>query len=117
MKVKIPRSWFRLPPREKEAIRAMLQEEYTKQLNEEVNKLVDREEAEMQKVWLKLGCIAGNLAHGHGEMRCLSWLGTWKRLYKTVSGFKTKEEQDAWIDEHIAKIFKGGYPDEFVEKL
>lgn len=110
---KAEKSWFNLPKSEQEAIKNMLAEEFNKQLNEAIN----REEAQMQKVWLKYGCIASNIAHGHGEMRCLSWLGTWRRIYKTNSKFKTEEEQKAWIDERINKIFKSGYPSEFIDSF
>ena len=103
------RSWHNLPKYEQESIKSMLTEEFYKALN--------HEEAKLQKIWLKYGCIANNIAHGHGERRCSSWLGTWRRIYKTNSKFKTEEEQTAWIDERINKIFKHGYPSEFIDKF
>ena len=109
MKANLPRSWFSLPAREQEAIKAML--------SERMEQLVNAEEAKMQKIWLKYACIALHEVFGFGEARLLSFLGTWRRIYKTNSKFKTEEEQTAWIDERINKIFKGGYPTEFIDSF
>lgn len=109
MKANIPRSWFSLPKKEQEIIKDMLTEQMEQQIN--------HEEAEMQKIWLKYACIVLNEVFGFGERRCLSFLGTWRRIYKTNSKFKTEEEQAAWIDERINKIFKDGYPTEFIDKF
>lgn len=113
MKANIPKSWFSLPKKEQEAIKNMLAEEFNKKLNEVIN----HEEAEMQKIWLKYACIALHEVFGFGENRCLSFLGTWRRIYKTNSKFKTDAEQNAWIDERIDKIFKGGYPSKFIDSF
>ena len=109
MKANIPRSWFSLPKREQEVIKDML--------TERMEQMVNHEEAEMQKVWLKYACIALHEVFGFGESRLLSFLGTWRRIYKTNSKFTTKEEQAAWIDERINKIFKDGYPSEFIDSF
>jgi hypothetical protein len=111
---KAMKSWFNLPKREQEAIRNMLAEEFNKQLNVSL----DHEQAEAQKVWLKLMCIAANRADKYGELRCLRLLGNWKWVYKQIAKCKTSEERDAWIDSRINKIFrKSGYPQGFIDNL
>ena len=110
---KAMKSWFNLPKKEQEAIRNMLAEEFNKQVEAAIN----HEEAEMQKIWLKYACIALHDIFGFGESRCLSFLGTWRRIYKKNSKFKDKAEQDAWIGERIDKIFKSGYPSEFIDSF
>ena len=109
MKANLPRSWNTLPKREQEAIKAML--------SERMEQLVNAEEAQMQKIWLKYACIALHEVFGFGEARLLSFLGTWRRIYKTNSKFKSEAEQSAWIDERINKIFKNGYPSEFIDSF
>ena len=109
MKANIPRSFNSLPKKEQEAIKEML--------SERLEQIVNQEEAKMQKIWLKYACIALHEVFGFGEARCLSFLGTWRRIYKTNSKFKTEEEQTAWIDERINKIFKDGYPSKFIDSF
>ena len=109
MKANIPKSFQSLPPREKQIIQKMMEETVSDQ--------IDKEEAKLQKIWLQFACIVLHEAFGFGERRCVTFLGNWKRIYRQNAKFKTEEEQTAWIDERINKIFPDGYPSEFIDSL
>ena len=53
MKVRLPKSWNRLPPSEKAAINQVMTDNVVKQ--------VIHEEAELQKIWLQFACIVLHL--------------------------------------------------------
>lgn len=109
MKANIPKSYNSLPESEKRKI--------TEMVSERVLEIVDHEEAQMQKIWLKLACIVLHDGFGFGEQRLLTFLGNWKRIYKKNAKCKTDAEQSAWIGEQIDRIFKDGYPTEFIDKF
>ena len=110
MKAILPKSWDRLPEREKKAIKEACEEI--------VNKTVDHEEAELQKVWLQLAVIVNYELFGHGKVRALRFLKQWKRVYRTIAKFNTNAERDEWLEKETAKIFgAGGYPHEWVDSL
>lgn len=113
-KAKPPRAWQRLREDERNAI-----VEYVREcLDELVRVNLDHEEAELQKTWLKMGCIINYEMIGYAAIRNRRWLSRWKRLYKKVEKYKTKEERDAFLDPYMEKIFgKGGYPSEWVDSL
>lgn len=113
-KAKPPRAWQRLREDERNAI-----VEYVREcLDELVRVNLDHEEAELQKTWLKMGCIINYEMSGYAAIRNRRWLSRWKRLYKKVEKYKTKEERDAFLDPYMEKIFgKGGYPSEWVDSL
>lgn len=110
MKANIGRSLLRMPPKEKAAVEQAL----VKWAEDKVN----HEEAELQKIWLQMACIVLHDAFGLGAMRCTTFLGSWKRMYKRMSKISTKEEQDAFLKTEMEKIFgKDGYPYEFIDSL
>lgn len=108
---KLPKSWFKLPDREKDAI--------TEAYQKAVNEALDHEEAELQKVWLKFLCVVLHQQKDpYGKMRCMAVLAAWKRMYRKCSTFKTNTERDAYLDAELEKIFgKDGYPAEWVDSL
>ena len=111
LKPNLPRSWFSLPEREKDAIT----EVYQKALHE----ALDHEEAELQKAWLKLACIVlHSQKDPYGKKRCMAFLAKWKRVYRIVGKCKTNAERDAYLDAEMDKIFgKGGYPYKWIDSL
>ena len=111
LKPNLPRSWFSLPEREKDAI--------TKVYQDALHKARDHEDAELQKVWLKCACV---VLHGqkdpYGKLRCMCFLAGFKKVYRIIGKFKTNAERDAYLDAEMDKIFgKGGYPSEWVDSL
>ena len=113
-KVKPPRVWQRLRQDERNAI-----VEYQREcLDELVRVNLDHEEAELQKAWLKMMCIANHDVLKVGKIRAIRVLHRWKRLYHIVGKLKTAEDRDAYLNAEMDKIFgEGGYPDEWVDSL
>lgn len=113
MKAKIPKSWFSLPASEQEAIR----EAITEQFNSELNRLLDEEDAKLQKIYMKLCCIILHNNFGWGEGRCSQFIGSWKGLARRLRKLPTEKDQADFIAPQIDAIFKNGYPNDFIENL
>jgi hypothetical protein len=110
MKANVRKSYLNLPPKQKEAIDKAI----VKYIEDQVN----HEEAELQKIWLQMACIVLHEAFGFGKMRCFTFLGNWKRMYKRMSKIANKEEQDAFLKSEMDKIFGvEGYPYGFIDSL
>lgn len=109
MKVRLPKSWDRLPPSEKKII-AEVQEQ-------EINQYY----AKLQKNWLMLACIVLNRCFGFGRKRLLLFLANWREMYRTNAKIVTSggdEAQQAWLRGEMDRIFgKGNYPYEYIDKL
>ena len=110
MKVRLPKSWDRLPKSEKNKINEVMTEEVVKQ--------VCHEQAELQKIWLKMACIVLHKYFGFGKKRCLIFLANWREMYRLNSRLGDKAEQESFLAGEIDKIFgKDGYPKEYIDKL
>ena len=110
MRANLPKSWLSLPQREKDIISKVLQDE--------INKTVDHEEAEIQKVWIQLACIILHNAFQLDKDACLTFIGNWKRTYRTIGKCKTNTERDEYLKTEMDKIFgEGGYPYEWIDSL
>ena len=110
MKANIPKSYTNLPKREKEII--------DKLVSELVDKQVDKEEAELQKIWLQLACIVLHDAFGFGERRLTRFLGNWKRVYRMNAKCGNAEKQTEFLTDQMSKLFRqGGYPYEWIDSL
>lgn len=104
------KSYLDLPKREREII--------DKLVADEVQKGIDKELANVQKIWIMLSCIAIRQAFGFGCSRILQYVGMWKRLYKINARFKNKEEQTAYIRGELDKVFKKcEFPYKWVDDL
>lgn len=101
------KSFLNLPQKEKDAISKL----FADQLTESVN----AEEAEMQKVWIMFACVA-LYEMGKSKDEILVFIGSWKRLYRTIDRMKTKAEQEAFIKAHLP-IFAEDYPFDFIDSL
>ena len=109
MKANIPKSYLSLPQREKKIISDLMEKT--------LNDTIDREEAEIQRIWLQYACVVLHDAFGFGRHRLMMFLGNWKKIYRKNRTFKDDIEQQQFLDERINKIFKNDYPDDFVKKL
>lgn len=112
MKPLLPKSWYSLPKREQIAIKDACEEL--------VNQQIYHEQAELQKIWLQLGCIVlhNYMKDPFGKMRCMVYLRGWKKVYVQIAKFRTNEERDAWLKVEMEKIFgKDGYPYAWVDSL
>lgn len=105
MKVRMPKSWDRLPQSEKEAIANVKEQE------------INHYFAEVQKNMLMLQCIAMNMA-GLPVEQCLLVLANMKEVYRLNSKKKTEAEQKAWLNSKMDEIFgEGKYPYQYIDKL
>ena len=110
MKARLPKSWDRLPPREKEIINQVMTDEVVKQ--------VCHEQAELQKIWLQFACIVLHKNFGFGKKRCLLFLANWREMYRLNSRIEGRADQSEFLAGEMEKIFgKGGYPKEYIDKL
>lgn len=110
MKCNLPKSWNQLPKSEKDLIQA--------ELNKQLNLLVDKEEAEVQEIWIKLACILLHENFGFGEERLLRFIAAWNKIYRRNGRVQTKSEQTAWLDGEMAKCFpKCGFPQFRIDRL
>lgn len=111
LKARLPKEWDDLKP----SVQKRINDIYTEAANTIINQQVDKEEAEMQKTWILYGAVA--LAEsGATKDEILVWIGSWKRIYRANGRMKTKEEQEAFVKEHLA-ILGGDYPFEFVDSF
>ena len=110
MKANVRKSCLNLPPKEKEAM--------DKAIVEFIEKQVNHEEAELQKIWIQLACIILHDTFGMGAQRLTTFIGNWKRMYKRNMRLGSKEAQDEFLKTELDKIFgKDGYPYEFIDSL
>lgn len=110
MKARLPKSWDRLPQREKEIINQVMTDEVVKQ--------VVHEQAELQKIWLQMACVVLHNNFGFGKDRCLLFLANWREMYRLNSKLEGREDQTEFLATEMEKIFgKGGYPKEYIDKL
>lgn len=106
MKVRLPKSWDRLPQSEKEKIAEVKEQEINKYF------------AKLQKNWLMLSCIVLNRFFGFGRKRLLLYLANWREVYRLNSLMNGDEQQQAWLRGEMDKIFgEGNYPYEYIDKL
>lgn len=110
MKVRLPKSWDRLPQSEKDVINRIMTDEVVKQ--------VLHEQAELQKIWLQYACIVLHRNFGFGKKRCLLFLANWREMYRINSLLDGEAKQAEYLSVEMNKIFgKEGYPEGFVDKL
>lgn len=110
MKCNLPTSFNKLPKSERELIQNAL--------NEQLNHLVDKEEAEVQEIWIKLACILLHETFGFGEERLCRFIAAWNKIYRRNARTQTKSEQTAWLDDEMKKCFpKYGFPQHRIDSL
>ena len=110
MKCNLPISFDKLPKTERDTIQNAL--------NDQLNYLVDKEEAEVQEIWIKLACILLHENFGFGEQRLCRFIIAWNRIYNRNARTQTKPEQTAWLDAEMKKCFpKNGFPQRRIDNL
>lgn len=110
MKCNLPRSYLSLPQKEKDAI--------TEVLSEQVTEAINKEEAELQEIWIKLACINLHETFGFGEDRLCRFIAAWNRIYNRNGRTGSKVEQTKWLDEEMKKCFpKCGFPQRRIDSL
>lgn len=110
-KMNLPKDWYDLKP----SVQKKINDIFADAANNIANQQIDKEEVEMQKTWILYGAVA--LAEsGATKDEILCWIGSWKRIYRANGRMKTKEEQEAFVKEHLA-ILGDDYPFDFIDSL
>lgn len=110
MKVRLPKSYNDISKHDKEIINQVMTEEVQKQVNHNM--------AELQKLWLQFACIVLHRNFEFDKEHCLLFLANWREVYRHNNKLKDKQEQTDYLTEEMNKIFGvGGYPKEYVERL
>lgn len=109
MKANLPIPWQKLPKREKEAIGEYCMEVASKEMERETRVIIE--------MCLKISCILQHDVFGHGEKRLTLYLGSHRMFFRRLKKIPTQAQQMAYLDERISKIFKGGFPQEFIDGL
>lgn len=109
MKVKIPKSFNELPKSERQSI-----EDYC---NKIINDSLDKEDAELQVLYMKMTCMILKDNFGMTEDDLLRFIGSWGQIYRKNRKFKTSAEQSEWLETEMKRIFPtGGFPDMAIER-
>jgi len=110
MKVRLPKSWDRLPTSQKEVIA-----DYMKTL------VLEREERDARLIfdlYIKMVCITLHDAFGFGEKRLTMFLGNHKRLFRRQCRMVNDGTQIEYLNERMAQIFKkNGFPQGFFDNI
>ena len=104
MNARIPKSYESLSPAEQRKIEDMVQRQ------------IDHEEAELQKIWIAYSCIILHNLYGMGKDRLFRYIAAWKNMYRRNDRFKTKEEQTNFIKSEMEKFFPD-FPFEYIDRL
>lgn len=108
MKCNLPKSWHSLPPKEKELI--------NEAFNERLYAELDREEAELQEIWIKLACVLLHDLHGFTEEELMKFIAGWKRIYRRNE--RAQNNQTEWLAEEMEKCFPNcGFPQIRIDEL
>lgn len=109
MNVRRPKSYNNLPTREKQLIAKMMDEECEARMNEqEVNLFVQ---------YMKSACVVLHDTRGFTEEDLLMFIGSFTNIRRKFRKLTSISELEATLDKEMERIFPGGFPTEFVERL
>ena len=113
MKAKL-RSYLFLPKHEKKAVDDYAKSEAMRMYHE----TLDKEEVNLFVQFVKIVCIILHDYFGFGEDRLYRVIGCFRMLYRKFRNIKTAKETNEALDKEMARIFKkGGFPQDYVERL
>ena len=112
MNVRLPKSWNSLPQKERDKICKI----FTDAANNIANQQIDKEEAQVQKIWISYACIVLHNAFGFDKDQCMQFIGDWKMIYRKNKKLRSEEEQREFIEKELS-FFEGEYPTDFVDSL
>lgn len=110
MKIKAPRSYLTLPPKERDKISEWIVELAKEQLEKDSRMILD--------LYIKMVCVVLHDAFGFGEKRLTMFLGNHKRLFYRQHRKVMDGTQEEYLNQRMKEIFKkGGFPQDFFDKM
>ena len=110
MKVRLPKSWERLPQAQKEVIAEGMQKMLIEQEEKDMRTMLD--------LYIKMVCVTLHDAFGFGEKRLTMFLGNHKRLFHRQHKMVKSGTQLDYLNERMAQIFKkNGFPQGFFDNM
>lgn len=112
-KPKPPRPYERLPEYQQKIIN-----EYAVKLVEEIAK--PREEAyirQLLNLYIRESCVMLHDQFGMGESDLNQYIGAHKQFWRGQNRLVEKGTQDEYLEGRINEIFKGGFPQAFIDSL
>lgn len=114
MKVRIPKAYSQLSPKEKEKLKSFTQEVAL----EAAEKMDERNCRIILDIYMKMVCVVLHDAFGFGEKRLRMFIGNHKRLFERQSKLVAKGNQLEYLDKRMAEIFrKDGFPQKFIDDM
>ena len=109
MNVRLKRSFNSLPPREQDIIAEMMREE--------CKRIMDEEEVNLFVQYMKSACVVLHDTKGFTEEELLMFIGSFTNIRRKFRKLTSIPELEATLDKEMDRIFPGGFPTEFVERL
>ena len=114
MKVRVPKPWEKLSPRDQEKLKAFTREVAL----EAAEKQIEIDGRIMLDIYMKRACLVLHDAFGFGERRLTRYIGNHKRLFHRQAKLVSRGEQLQYLDRRMAEIFKkDGFPQKFVDDM
>ena len=114
MKVRVPKPWRELSPRDQEKLKAFTREVAL----EAAEKQIEIDGRIMLDIYIKMACLVLHDAFGFGEKRLTMYIGNHKRLFMRQAKLVSRGEQLQYLDKRMAEIFsKNGFPQKFIDDL
>lgn len=114
MKVRVPKPWEKLSPRDQEKLKAFTREVAL----EAAEKQIEIDGRIMLDIYMKMACLVLHDAFGFGERRLTRYIGNHKRLFHRQAKLVSRGEQLQYLDRRMAEIFKkDGFPQKFVDDM
>lgn len=114
MKVRIPKAYSQLSPKDKEKLKSFTQQVAL----EAAEKMDERNCRIILDIYIKMVCLVLHDAFGFGEKRLRMFIGNHKRLFERQSKLVAKGDQLEYLDKRMAEIFrKDGFPQKFIDDM
>ena len=114
MKVRVPKPWEKLSPRDQEKLKAFTRDVAL----EAAERQIEVDGRIMLDIYMKMACLVLHDAFGFGERRLTRYIGNHKRLFVRQAKLVQRGEQLEYLNRRMAEIFKkDGFPQKFVDDL
>lgn len=112
MNARMPKTWDSLSQKERDKIVKIM----TEAAENIAIQQIEKEEAQVQKIWISYACIVLHNAFGFDKDQCMEFIGNWKMIYRKNKKLGTEEAQREFIEREL-DFFEGEYPMDFIDSL